>query len=100
MSNELFDATTVDPETAELAAAGTAMRGKSNKYMSHQEDVNEDGFIDQVLQVATQNLAPESLQDGYATLTAKTYDGIPNSQAILVACKRRSKFKNGSPPVK
>jgi len=37
--------------------------------------VDEDRLIDLVLQVATENLDPESFQDGYAILTGATYDG-------------------------
>jgi len=75
LSSDEFDATTVDPETVELAGAGVAVRGKSNRYMAHQEDVNEDGLLDLVLQVATQNLDPDTFQDGYAILTGETTDG-------------------------
>jgi len=77
LSSDQFDATTVDPETVELAGAGVAVRGKSNKYMAHQEDVNGDGLVDLVVQVATENLSPEWLQDGFAVLTGKTFDGVP-----------------------
>ena len=45
--------------------------------MSHEEDVNEDGLIDLVLQVETENFAPELLQDGKAVLTGETYGGVP-----------------------
>jgi len=77
LSSDQFDATTVDPETVELAGAGVAVRGKSNKYMAHKEDVNADGLVDLVVQVATENLDPESLQDGFAILTGKMFDGLP-----------------------
>ena len=69
LSNAEFDATTVNPDTVELAGAGVAVRGKSNKYMAHQEDVNGDGLVDLLVQVATENLDPDSFQDGFAVLT-------------------------------
>ncbi len=75
LSDEQFDATTVDPDTVELAGAGVELRGKSNKYMAHEEDVNGDGLVDLVVHVATQNLDPGSFQDGYAILTGQTLDG-------------------------
>lgn len=75
LSEEQFDATTVDPDTVELAGASVEVRGKSNKYMAHEEDVNGDGLVDLVVQVATENLDPGSFQDGYAILTAETFDG-------------------------
>jgi hypothetical protein len=76
LSSEDFDATTVDPDTVGLAGAGVEVRGKSNKYMAHQEDVNDDGLIDLVVQVATENLDPGSFQDGYAILSGSTNDGL------------------------
>lgn len=77
LSSDEFDATTVDPDTVELAGANieVKVKGKSNKYMAHEDDVDRDGLIDLVVQVATANLDPESLQDGWAVLTGTTYDG-------------------------
>ncbi len=76
LSSSEFDATTVDPATVELAGAGVELRGKSDNAMAHREDVNKDGRIDLVVQITTQNLDPGAFQDGYATLTGKTYDGL------------------------
>jgi hypothetical protein len=75
LSSENFDATNVDPDTVELAGADVAVRGKSNKYMAHEEDLNGDGLIDLVVQVSVENLDPDSFQDGLAILTGSTYDG-------------------------
>jgi len=75
LSSEDFDATEVDPETVELAGSGVAVRGKSNKYMAHEEDVSGDGLIDLVVKVATENLIPGDFQDGYAILTGETFGG-------------------------
>ncbi len=75
-SSETFDATTVDETSIELAGAGVAVRGKSGKYMAHEEDVNEDGLIDLVVQVETENLDPDSFQDGLVFLTGQTWDGL------------------------
>jgi len=77
LSSADFDARTVNPDTVQLAGAGVAVRGKSNKSMAHDEDVNGDGRLDLVVQIETQNLDPGSFQDGYAVLTGKTYDGLP-----------------------
>jgi len=76
LSSSEFDATTVDPATVELAGAGVELRGKSNKAMAHKEDVNKDGLIDLVVQITTQNLDPGAFQDGFATLTGRTYAGL------------------------
>ena len=42
--------------------------------MAHEEDVNGDGFIDLLVQVATENLDPGSLQDGYAVLIGNLFE--------------------------
>ncbi|MDH4140696.1 MAG: PKD domain-containing protein, partial [Coriobacteriia bacterium] len=76
LSSEDFDATQVDPATAELAGAGVAVGGKGDKYLSHQEDVDGDGLIDLILQVRTENLDPGQFDGGYACITAYTYGGI------------------------
>ena len=62
----LIQMVAVDPDTVELAGAGVEVRGKSNKYMAHEEDVDGDELVDLVVQVATENLDPGSFQDGYA----------------------------------
>ncbi len=86
LSSGDFDATTVDPDTVELGGSGVAFRGKSNKYMAHEEDVNGDGLIDLVVQVAVENLDPDTFQDGYTVLTGSTYDGqsIEGSDEIRI----------------
>lgn len=77
LSNAGFDATTVDPATVTLAGADVAVRGKGNRLMASNQDVNVDGFVDLVLHVETQNLDLVDLQDGYATVVGKTYAGMP-----------------------
>jgi hypothetical protein len=76
-----FDATTVDPATVQIAGACVSTRAKNSQFMVHEEDVNGDGLVDLVLQVATQNLDKGTFQDGYAILTGTTYGG----QSILGA---------------
>jgi parallel beta-helix repeat protein len=72
----LFDATTVDAETVELAGMGVAIQGKSNDLMAYAQDVDEDGFDDFVVHVATANFDPEAVQEGMALLTGTTYGGM------------------------
>jgi hypothetical protein len=62
--------------TVELAGSGVAVRGKGDKYLANEEDVNGDGLPDLVCKVETENLDPGSFQDGYAVLTGETYDGV------------------------
>jgi hypothetical protein len=76
LSSSDFDATSVNPETVELAGSGVAIRGKGSKYMVHEEYVDGDDLVDLVVKVETENLDPDTFQDGYAILTAETYDGL------------------------
>ncbi|MFC1712144.1 right-handed parallel beta-helix repeat-containing protein [Candidatus Poribacteria bacterium] len=86
LSSAAFDATTVDPETVQLAGSGVAIRGKGSKSLAHQEDVNGDGLVDLVVQVTTENLDPDTFQDGYAILTGQTFVGqaIQGSDEISI----------------
>lgn len=86
LSSVDFDAITIDPETVALAGAGVAVRGKSDNSMAHQEDVDGDGLVDLVLQVETENLDPDTFQDGQAVLTGSTYDdkNIEGSDEIAI----------------
>ena len=54
--------------------------------MAHEEDINDDGLMDLVCQVETENLDPDQLQEGYAVLTGSTYDGqaIEGSDEITI----------------
>jgi len=72
LSTADFDATQVDPGTVTLSGAGVAVKGKGNKYLASQEDVNGDGLLDLVVKVETENLEPGAFQDGYAVLTGET----------------------------
>jgi len=73
-----FDARGVAPVTVDLAGASVAVRGR-DKFMAHEEDVDEDGLVDLVVQVVTADIDPALLQQEgdavYAVLTASTYDG-------------------------
>ena len=70
-----FDATTVDPVTVTLAGADVAVRGKGNRYLASEEDVDGDGLVDLMLHIETENLDPGTFQDGLAQLTGETYEG-------------------------
>jgi hypothetical protein len=82
LSSDTFDATQVDPSTVTLAGAGVAVRGKGNKYLASEEDVNGDGRLDLVVHVETENLNPEEFQSGYAILTGSTY-AVPTSSIFV-----------------
>ena len=68
LSTPDFLATELDPDTVFLAGSGVAVRGKGNKLLASEEDVNGDGLIDLVVKVETENLDPGTFQDGYAIL--------------------------------
>ena len=74
LSSDTFDATTVDPETVMLSGAAVKMAGKSSKYLSHEDYVNDDDLLDLVCQILTEELNIE-LGDSIAVLKAKTFGG-------------------------
>ena len=74
LSSDTFDATTVDPGTVTLAGAGIKMAGKSDKYLSHERDVNNDGLLDLVCQILTAQFMIEPGATN-AMLTAETFEG-------------------------
>ena len=55
LSNDSFDATTVDPATVTLASASVRLKGKGTP-MAALEDVNGDGIVDLVVHVTTETL--------------------------------------------
>ncbi|HUU96658.1 MAG TPA: choice-of-anchor Q domain-containing protein, partial [Phycisphaerae bacterium] len=76
LSSAEFDALDADPATVALSGAGVAVRGRGDRLMAHEQDVNDDGLVDLVVQVETENLDPDTFQDGYAILTGRTYGGL------------------------
>ena len=75
LTTETFDATSVDPSTVQLEGLGVAVRGKSEKLLANEEDVDEDSDIDLVLKIETENLEPGAWQSGPVVLTGETNDG-------------------------
>lgn len=74
-----FDVTRIDPSTCYLEGLAVKGAGKSNRYLAHIEDVNEDAYDDPVLQIEDQDGA---LGEGTTTaiLTGnlyKEYGGTP-----------------------
>lgn len=89
LSNEAFDATDVNPDTVMLEGLGVAVRGKADKLLAHQEDVNGDGLLDLVVQVDTENMDPDTFQDGPAIVTGNLYGGesIQGSDMVVIVPK-------------
>ena len=71
LSTADFDATTLNAENIFLAGLGVRVRGKGNKYLASEEDVNGDGLIDLVVKVETENLDPGEFADGGAFLRVR-----------------------------
>jgi len=74
LSDENFDASTVDPLSVRLAGAEVRIKGKGDPQ-ANIEDVDGDGLIDIVVHVDTKALEL-SAEDTEAILTGETYDGI------------------------
>lgn len=76
-TTEEFDATDIDPSTVLLAGAPLAQNPDDGGWMIHEEDVNEDGLLDAMLQFETEEMDVELLVDGeYAVLTGSTFEGM------------------------
>lgn len=75
LSSEDFDATAIDPHSVTLAGAKIALHGKAKKLMAQHSDVNSDGRTDLLVQFKIQDLDPQQLLEGSATLTGRTHDG-------------------------
>lgn len=82
LSDADFDATSVDPKTVFLAGAGVRVRGKGNKYLASQEDVNGDGLIDLVVKVETENLNEGEFQGGGAYL--RVHETSDKTSLVLI----------------
>ncbi|MDH3330027.1 MAG: leucine-rich repeat domain-containing protein, partial [Desulfobulbaceae bacterium] len=54
LSSTLFDATTINPLTVELAGATVAFKGKSDNPMTSIDDVDGDGLPDLIVHIETQ----------------------------------------------
>jgi hypothetical protein len=76
LSTASFDATLIPANTVFLAGSGVAVRGKGNNTLAHEDDVNGDGLMDLVVKVETENLDPDTFQEGTAILTGETFDGV------------------------
>lgn len=74
LSQNGFDATSVDPATIKLAGAAVAMRGNGTP-MASLEDVNDDGSLDLIVHVRREQIQL-SPGDTVAVLEGKTYDGL------------------------
>jgi hypothetical protein len=81
LSSQTLDATSLPAENVFLAGANVAVRGKGNKYLASQEDVNGDGLVDLVIKVETENLDPGTFQDGTAVL--RVHETSDQSSAVL-----------------
>lgn len=74
LSTDTFDAMSVDLETVTLAGAPVKLK-KNGTHMAAQEDVDEDGRLDLVFHVATQDLDLDEY-DTEAVLEGKTREGM------------------------
>lgn len=85
LTTDEFDATTVDPDTIELAGASIALRGNGSRLLASYDDVDDDGDVDLMLHVETENLQFETGATE-AILTGKTFDGrdISGKDTIVI----------------
>ena len=74
LSSASFDATTVDPVTVTLSGSSVKLRGRGTAMVLI-EDVNGDGWLDQVIHVSTDALELSS-SDTEAVLEGQTVSGV------------------------
>jgi len=96
LSDALFDATTVDPASIQMAGAGVVVK-KHNRLMANRVDVNADGLVDLLVLFNIFDLVPELLQDGAASLTAVTADGVEvgGSDNVVILQKTKKASPRG-----
>jgi len=70
------DVNTIVPESLSLQGLAGKVAGKSSKYLVHYEYVNDDMYLDLIVQFADSDGWVDS-GDGYATVTGQLYDGTP-----------------------
>jgi len=81
LSTDDFDATSIPADTIFLAGSGVAKRGKGNKFLASEEDVDGDGLLDLVVKVETENIEPGTFQDGWACL--KVHESSDQTSTVL-----------------
>jgi hypothetical protein len=83
--SEVFDVSLIDPGTVTLESLVVNVVGKKEKFLVHLDDVNSDGIVDLVLQIADVDGQFEN-GNGIATLTGSLFDGteIEGSDEICV----------------
>jgi len=73
LGSEEFDVTIIDPFSVELDGQPVRVKGKSGKAGSY-EDVNDDGFIDLIVQI--EDLGIYTPEHTTGKVTAETYDSV------------------------
>lgn len=71
-----YDVYEIDPATVELEGLSIKAAGKSNKLMAHYEYVDDDDFIDLIVQIEDFD-GVFSEGDTIATITGNLFDGTP-----------------------
>jgi hypothetical protein len=79
-----FDVTTIDPATVALESLRVKVNGR-NHALAHYEDMNADGFVDLLVQIADADVV-FATGETVATLTGNLLDGTPivGSDAIRI----------------
>ncbi len=83
LGSETFDATAVDGSTCTLGDAAVKVVGKSNKLLCSIEDVNDDGFLDQVCKFMTVDLGAVG-GDTEATIHCSVPEAIEGTDSIRI----------------
>ena len=71
-----LDVNEIDVETLSLQGMTVKVAGRSSKYLAHTEDVNNDGYMDVIVQFEDNDGWLEPNKD-YLILGGNFYDGTP-----------------------
>ena len=96
LSSDLFDATTVNPDTVSFGGADIKKDSKNGIYFCHEEDTNNDGLLDLVCRIDSTQMV---IKEGSSSIVVKaeTVDGLTviGEEDICGAEKHLNKTLNG-----
>jgi hypothetical protein len=79
-----LDVNEINPSSLSLQGLSLKMVGKTNRLLTHFEDIDGDGYTDLIAQFEDSDGWAGS-GDGYATITGSLYDGTP-IEGIEIIC--------------
>ncbi len=91
--SDTLNVSTILPETILLTGAAVK-QDRRGKYLCREEDINEDGFVDLICKVNTDQLVILNTGKLHAVLEAKTGDGTPVQGEKRICVKEENSDKD------